>query len=89
MPLPKDKELLLEMLEDLEVFQGTRGFQAFREKLSALKDQASRLCREELEYPKVVRHQGEYSAYEKVSRVVEDLTKEIRDMLPRQGESSQ
>ena len=88
MQLPKDKERLTEVLEELETFKTTQGYRLYREKFSILMEMAATQCQES-DYPLVYRSQGEYRALKRVRNIVEDLTKEIQQALTSMRESSQ
>lgn len=86
MPLPKDKEGLLALRDQLQELKEMQAFRLLQERFSALLEQSQRLTESETEVALVFRSQGEVAALRKAVRCWDDLLREVSTAITSIGE---
>lgn len=82
MPLPKDKESLLALRDQMQEMKEMQAFRLCQDKFSRLLEQAQGQTESQTELALVFRSQGEVVAYRKALRCWDDLMKEISANIP-------
>lgn len=86
MPLPKDKESLLALRDQMQELKETQVFRLLLEQFSRLLEQSQRQTESATELALVYRSQGEVVAYRKATKCWDSLFQEISTAISSIGE---